>query len=121
MPRYSFFFCLAKKTNMSANHILKSGDRKVVKSILLKLNQFKEDVKSSHYFDDADSELVENTCNTFTEKLETTAALSEIIIERSNVIHKYVELADTFHEMMAEFARRQVQMEIMRDKALSSR
>ena len=102
----------------SAQDLIRSGDRTAALRALEDLNSFADEVKGSAYFDEADAELVESTRNTFEEKLQTTAALNEIIAQRTSVIERYDTLADMFREMMTEFARRHVQMEQMRNAAL---
>ena len=91
---------------MSAVELIRTGNRRAATDALDQLKKFEAMIESSPYFDAADMELVTNTRNTFQEKLETTAALSEIISQRMQVIEKFDALASTFREMMGEFARR---------------
>jgi len=104
---------------MSALDHIRNGDRDAAVNALTQLKSFADEVRASAYFDDADVELVTDTQNTFEEKLQTTAALNEIIAQRGSVINRYDALADTFRDMMTEFARRHIQMERMRDTALA--
>lgn len=105
-------------TEGSMNALLKNGNEHEARQALSTLTSFHEAVKASPYFDAQDEELVRNTMNTFEKRLELTATLSDVIVQRETVLESHRSLGVHFREMVLQFAQKQVEMEAMRDAAL---